>query len=263
MYSPAYSWPAINGSNDVELLAKDLRDFRVVKLRDKQATFDNIRKELELLVNRIRKGDLVYLHFSGHGQPIEDYSSDENDGWDESFVPYDAGMLYGEGGYTGSKHFTDDLLNRYITTLRKKLGKEGILYVTIDACYSGTMSRGENPCDLGSLDDIDAPTRGTHIGFAQKKIYRPKRETIVRHYPIDKGSNLANVIILEACGPQQKNTEIKVGSRYYGPLSYAVHETLKKTGFGKSSVWIENIRTEVDRLTQQRQQMVIETDIEL
>jgi hypothetical protein len=31
-------------------------------------------------------GDIIYLHFSCHGQPFEDMNGDEADGWDESYL---------------------------------------------------------------------------------------------------------------------------------------------------------------------------------
>ena len=51
----------------------------------------------------VKSGDIVYLHFSCHGQPVEDLDGDEKDGWDESIVPYDAWKKPISGIYDGKK----------------------------------------------------------------------------------------------------------------------------------------------------------------
>jgi hypothetical protein len=72
-----------------------------------------------------KEGDTIYIHLSGHGQPVEDYDFDEPDGWDESFIPYDAHMVYNKYIYDGRKHLTDDVLHQYYELLRKKIGSLG------------------------------------------------------------------------------------------------------------------------------------------
>ena len=108
----ATQWTDIHGANDVELIAATLKSqrFSIAKVTNKQATAKRIRKELTSLVRSCRAGDVVYIHFSGHGQPFEDKSGDENDGWDESIIPYDAHKAYSKGRYEGSNHILDDEL---------------------------------------------------------------------------------------------------------------------------------------------------------
>ena len=88
----ANSWEAIHGANDTELIVPVLQKqgFKTTKICDKAATAKRIRKELNVLATSCNPGDIVYLHFSCHGQPFEDMNGDEEDGWDESIVPYDA-----------------------------------------------------------------------------------------------------------------------------------------------------------------------------
>ena len=72
-----YQWNDINGVEDVNLINPILKKqgFSSTTLLDKQATYDNIIRQLTLLTNNTRKGDLVYLHFSTHGQPVEDLNT--------------------------------------------------------------------------------------------------------------------------------------------------------------------------------------------
>ena len=94
-----YQWNNINGVEDVNLLNPVLKKqrFSVKTLLDEQATFDNIVSTIAQFTNKTRRGDIVYLHFSTHGQPVEDLNGDEEDGWDESIVPIDAYKIYKKG----------------------------------------------------------------------------------------------------------------------------------------------------------------------
>lgn len=212
-----YQWNNINGTEDINLLTPILnhQGFSTITLLDKDATYKNIVTQLSLFSNKVKKGDIVYLHFSAHGQPVEDLNGDEEDGWDEAIVPIDAYKIYKKGVYEGDKHLTDDQLDKYVKSLRKKIGPIGILYVTIDACHAGTSSRAN-----------DETIRGTHVGFTyNNKVFRPSANK-KSHYKVESSAKLANVVFVEACRPDQVNTEIKVDGKRYGPLSYNIAHIL-------------------------------------
>ena len=63
----------IHGSNDVRLLRGTLQKqgFRITTLTNAQATASHIRRALKRLCQQAAKGDMVVIHFSGHGQPFE------------------------------------------------------------------------------------------------------------------------------------------------------------------------------------------------
>ena len=212
-----YQWNNINGVEDIKLLKPLLEQqgFSATALLDEQATFGNITSQLSQFTDKTKKGDIVYLHFSTHGQPVEDLDGDEEDGWDEAIVPIDAYKIYKKGMYVGDKHLTDDLLNRYVKKLRERMGSTGFLYVVIDACHAGTSSRTN-----------DETVRGTRVGFTySNKVFKPSANK-KSHYRIVPSAKLANVMFLEACRPDQVNTEIKVDSKRYGPLSYNIAQAL-------------------------------------
>lgn len=212
-----YQWNNINGVEDVNLLGSVLKNqgFTATTLLDEQATFGNIVSRITQFINKTKKGDIVYLHFSTHGQPVEDQNGDEEDGWDESIVPIDAYKLYKKGLYEGQKHLTDDLLNKYIKKLREKIGSTGFLYVVIDACHAGTSSRAN-----------DETVRGTHVGFTyNNKVFKPSINK-KSHYRIEASAKLSDVLFIEACRSDQVNTEIKVDGKRFGPLSYNIAQAL-------------------------------------
>lgn len=212
-----YQWNNINGTNDVQLLSPILKKqgFYLSTLLDDQATYQNITNKLSAFTNQTKKGDIIYLHFSTHGQPVEDLNGDEDDGWDEAIIPIDAYKIYKKGAYEGKKHLLDDQLNTYIKKLRTKIGPSGFLYVVIDACHAGTSSRAN-----------DETVRGTKVGFTyNNKVFKPSVQK-KSHYKVDASSKMSHVMFLEACRPDQVNMEIKVKDRRYGPLSYNISQAL-------------------------------------
>ena len=252
-------WTDIHGANDVELLASTLKSqrFKITKVTNQQATAKRIRKELASLVKSCRAGDVVYIHFSGHGQPVEDQNKDEADGWDEAIIPYDAQKVYSKGKYEGANHILDDELSSFFSQIRTKVGAKGFLCVVIDACHSGGASRGEE-----MEEDEEIFSRGTRDGFSStRKPYRPPVNTN-GHFVINSSATQSGIVILEACRSYQSNYEIKQDGQYYGPLSYYFNKTLKSSQLLKSLSWVQVVKRLMDgdrRLT--KQNMVIETSL--
>ena len=242
-YGDNTGWKNIHGANDVDLMKSVLNGFSIRELKNANATYDNITKE----------GDIVYIHFSGHGQPFEDINGDEQDGWDESFVPFDAHLYYEQNVYSGNKHLTDDILNIYLIKIRKKIGEHGILYVTIDACHAGNSYR-------ESEEDI---YRGTGKGFSKNnKIYKvPKTQK--RYFKIDDIRGYSPIVMLEACQSHQRNTEIYIKDTYYGPLTYAIYKTLQTKSIDKQAKWTKDLDSTMQDLlpSWNRQKMVVECSI--
>lgn len=234
-----YQWNNINGVEDVNLLSPTLKKqgFASTTLLDEQATYDNIVSQIAQFTNKTKKGDIVYIHFSTHGQPIEDLNGDEEDGWDEAIVPIDAYKIYKKGIYEGKKHLTDDLLNKYIKKLREKIGSSGFLYIVIDACHAGTSSRAN-----------DGTTRGTNVGFTyNNKVFKPSTSK-KSHYRIEVSARQCNVLFLEACRPDQTNTEIKVDGKRFGPLSYNIAQALSGLSLTtNANEFVENIKRSIQK----------------
>lgn len=196
-------WSNIHGANDVELLSLTLKkqNFIIKKITDKAATAKQIRKELPRFISSCQLGDIVYLHFSCHGQPVEDLNGDEDDGWDEAIVPIDALKVYQKKKYTGENHIIDDELNGYLRSLRTKVGTTGFVYVVIDACHAGSSYRGE--------EEDGVIIRGTNRGFTSTgKRFAPRLDKRGK-IRVEKSPSMANICILEACRPYQVNSEIK------------------------------------------------------
>ena len=250
-------WNDIHGENDVKLLVPTLKKqgFSIQKLCNKEATANNIRKTLTSFSQKCKSGDIVYLHFSCHGQPFEDYDGDESDGWDEALVPFDALKEYQQGKYSGENHITDDELNSYLKTIRNRVGLQGFVYVVIDACHAGSSYRGDE-------DEDSVVIRGTDKGFSKSnKQYAPRIDKRGK-IKVEKSANMANICILEACRSYQVNSEIRAYEKYYGSLSYYVNKTLQSTKLDKNISWTEQVSQLMNQDTRLvRQNPVIETSL--
>ena len=232
----ATGWPVIHGNNDALLLVGKLKrqGFSVISLTDKQATKTNVEQALKTLSSSVHAGDVVYLHFSGHGQLIADMNSDEQEDFDQSFICYDAcfSPKYKLSGtpYYGQNHLIDDELFPYLNTIKKKVGKAGRVMVIFDTCYSGGADRGgmtDEPDPESEVEWVET-TRGTEDEFQINR----SAETFLRNLkrPGNYTAEGGAITIISACESDKKNYECreKHSGRRYGSLSYCIGKMLDK-----------------------------------
>lgn len=162
-YPAESGWSKINGDKDVPVVKKILIENgfvekNIVELKNDQATSKSISTAFQKLINKVGSNDVVYIHFSGHGQRVTDVNGDEEDGFDEAWIPFDAKFSYAKGKYEGENHIIDDQLNIWLSQLRSKVGEKGKITVVADACHSGGGSRAIE-------DDVEYVVRGTSDDF--------------------------------------------------------------------------------------------------
>ena len=200
-YAPETKWPSISSIKDLPLiqsllLKQGFKDIDILK--DSMATKKGILAAFDLLKSKVQKGGIVFIHFSSHGQQVQDYNNDElNDGLDECIVPYDAPAHYVEG-YKGERHLKDDEINEFLAALRQKLGKEGDVILSLDACHSGTASRGG--IARGGIPAIMDPS------FA-KTVKKGKVDLLGEKEFEFTTSNMANLVVFSASQAHEWNFE--------------------------------------------------------
>lgn len=248
-------WSDISGANDIALLGPLLQQqgFEVETLSDAEATYKNIIDRLDAIAGASAAGDMVYLQFSMHGQPVEDLDGDESDGWDEALVPVDALMTYQAGVYEGKNHLLDDTLEKYFAQIRSAVGPGGKLFVVLDACHSGTASRG-----------LGEHVRGTKIGFSANpdNEFYPDRAESNDYFTVATAEGQSPVTFLEACRSYQTNKEIRDEDTdvWYGSLTFHIAATIRDGGdIDARGGWVDEVR---DRMSSdrrvRRQNVVIE-----
>jgi len=145
----ATGWSPISSENDIPLIKTALEgqgfdEKNIAILQDKDADKAGIIDAFNKLINNVKEGDYVVVHYSGHGQQISDDNNDEIDGLDEALVSINAPSSYKAGkDYKGEEHFRDEEFGELINELRAKVGKNGQVLVILDSCHSGTGTRGD------------------------------------------------------------------------------------------------------------------------
>lgn len=251
-------WNKINGDKDVPFVQAMLKNagFKsVTTLVNRKATKVGIVGAFRKMAASCKQGDVVYIHYSGHGQQMTDVHNDEKDGLDECWIPYDA-YRKASATYHGEKHLTDDELNVYLNDIRNKIGAKGKLLVVIDACHSGDGTRGDE-------DEVVRGVEDTLVVDSQnaRGLYETL-EAIKSFFMGDNGKeNIINAkakpwaerwITISACRSDQVNVEMK--SPAVGKLTYALWTELKKSGKVSNEEFMKRIRKFVNRNTNSRPQ---------
>lgn len=254
------AWNKINGDKDVPLVQTVLKNAGFKSLTilvNRQATKVGIVRAFKQMAASCRKDDVVYIHYSGHGQQMTDVHNDEKDGLDECWIPYDA-CRKASATYHGEKHLTDDELNVYLNAIRNKIGAKGKLLVVIDACHSGDGTRGEDDEIVRGVEDtlvVDSQNaRGLYETFEAIKSFfmgDNSKENVIN----TKAKPLAERwITISACRSDQVNVEMK--SPAVGKLTYALWKELKMKNSDKvnNDEFMKRIRKFVNRNTSSRPQ---------
>ena len=230
-------WHWISSENDAThiqsaLLRNQFKSEHIKELKNEEATYHGIISEFEDLLQKLKFGDVVFCHYSGHGQQVTDDNGDELDGLDEAIVPYDSPIDFTVGVYEGERLIRDDLIGEYLMKFRNKCGEEGQVVFIMDSCHSGTGTRG-----IGR-------SRGTSKIMAAEQIDNIVLEKQAMDYE-ETGvtSKLAPFISLFASSASELNFEtIDHQDRGVGSLSYAVASILANADISKS---FEEFFTEV------------------
>ena len=245
-YPEASGWAKINGDKDLPivrdmLLANGFQSKDIVELKNESATADAIRKALDALVSKAAKGDVIYIHFSGHGQQITDLHGDEEDGFDEAWIPIDAQFSYAKGKYEGENHIVDDQLNQWLSQLRSKVGTTGKITVVADACQSGGGSRGDE-------DETEYVVRGTSDAFVIPGNTKPFSGEV----------GTIDWIFISACKSYQCNYEYK-GT---GSLTYALGQQKANLSSTPAQQIQRSIRSTIANIIPFTQTPVLEASVE-
>ena len=252
------AWNKITGDKDVPLVQGMLKraGFKsVTTLVNRQATKTGIIGAFRKMAASCKQGDVVYVHYSGHGQQMTDVHNDEKDGLDECWIPYDA-YRKASATYHGEKHLTDDELNVYLNAIRHKIGAKGKLLVVIDACHSGDGTRGDEDEVVRGVEDtlvVDSlNARGLYETFEAIKSFfmgDNGKENVINA----KAKPLAERwITISACRSDQVNVEMK--SPAVGKLTYALWKELKNSDKVNNDEFMRRIRKFVNCNTTSRLQ---------
>lgn len=208
--------------NDVELMAEVLEEHfgfsDVRRLNDGEASREGIRAALEALRRDTDEGDVVVLHYSGHGSRRRNPEGSSADGFDETLVPHDSGR-----GDHPNRDVADVEIARWLREINRKTP-----YVTLifDACHAGSLTRDSLaartrsvPADIRPAESaLSAPVDYRAVGSSRRP---PQNQCLVT---------------FAACRSHQRACELKRGeaSRPQGALTYYLCRELLRARPGES-----------------------------
>jgi hypothetical protein len=183
-----------------------------------QTTRAAILTAFDHLVAVSQPGDLVYIHYSGHGSQVPDSTKPE--GLESTIVPSD----YKDDE---SNEIKGVEIKQLLTDLKAKVG-DGQIVLSFDSCHSGTISRGsERKRGISYAEYCD------WFKAKYKKdpplLARPATTTATR------GAGLAipdldgnGYVVLSACSNDQSAYEYDDGGIAMGRLSYVLSQVLSQ-----------------------------------
>ena len=228
-YPAAGGWPKISSANDIPVIKAALmnqqfpeKNIRIVK--DGAATKAGIKNVLEELIRSVKEDDVVVLHFSSHGEQVADNNADETDGYDETIVPYDALLPTLSSNYDKDQanYFRDDEFGILVNQLRTKLGPKGDVVVFMDACHSGSGTRGTAHVRGGQAPFAPA-------GYDARKFQKTDTAGVFKEKEFGVGTSdkMATYIVFSAARAEELNYEtVDEFGTPLGSLTYAVSKAM-------------------------------------
>ncbi|MDZ4795552.1 MAG: caspase family protein [Bacteroidota bacterium] len=230
-YPESGGWSGISSLSDVPYIKAALQkqgfeDINVVQ--DAAATKAGITKAMEALIAKAQRGDVVVIHFSSHGEQVADNNKDETDGFDETIVSYDAihPRLSTSFEKDQANYFRDDEFGALISQLRGKLGKDGDVVVFMDACHSGSGTRGAAKVRGGQPPFVPG-------GFDMSQFQPIDTAGVFKEAPtantgIDAGVGMATYVVISAARAEELNSETKDDAgKGVGSLTYAISKAFE------------------------------------
>jgi hypothetical protein len=160
-YRPSGLADLAGTQNDLLAMETILRDPRygfagnLTVLRNQEATHIGIKKAFANLADRVANGDLVYIHYSGHGSYTDNLNNDDGRGeqYDQTWISWGARSTKVEG--INRYDILDDELNQWLGILINKIGSSGQLILVSDSCHSASVYRSQDPpvTRAGRADD--------------------------------------------------------------------------------------------------------------
>jgi len=189
------------------------RSSDIKALTDRGATKKAMQSAIQALVASGKKGDVLYLHYSGHGSNVPDKNGDEADHRDEILCPTDLDW---------KDPLTDDWLRMTFNKLKAGVN----LTVVMDCCHSGTNTRAILPPDTPVIprylpnpwDLMAEESRRTLRGAFRSRGARQRNDIV----EADIGETL-----IAGCRATQTSADAYIGRAYNGALTYSLVAALR------------------------------------
>lgn len=204
--------------NDVENLQSALTQYYgfvkddITVLTDYEATKEAMESGIHNLLDGASPGDVLVLHYSGHGANVPDDDGDEADQRDEILCPTDLDW---------KDPLRDDWLRQELDAMEAGVN----LTVIMDCCHSGTNTRAFLPPDAPSIPrylpnpwDLMAAESGRQLRGTVKGGLRSSSRAARRKSDV-VNANIPELLIT-GCRDTQTSADAYIAGDYNGALTY-------------------------------------------
>jgi hypothetical protein len=234
----------VNDVNNIQNVLMEFFGFAakdIAVLTDFAATKKAIQAGIKKLIAGGKKGDVLLLHYSGHGSNVPDDNGDEADHRDEILCPTNLDW---------NDPLRDDWLRKEFHRLKKGVS----LTVILDCCHSGTATRAVLPPDAAILPrflpcplDLMATEsgralRGTTRATVRKssKASRKKSDIVAADIP---------EVLITGCRDTQTSADAALANSFHGALTYHLVSVLRDA---KGKISYRDLHQETTRLLKQK-----------
>jgi hypothetical protein len=210
-------------------------------LTDLDATKSAIQMKLEELVTAARPGDVLFVHYSGHGSNVPDASGDEADFRDEILCPTDL-------------DWKEPLLDDWLRALFDTVAKGVNLTVVMDCCHSGSNTRDVVPPD--SRDPIQRflpcplDLLAVESGRDLRGALRGARATqLAKEIANDVKDVSLPEILITGCRDDQTSSDAFIDGDFNGALTHSLVSTIRQA---RGKLTYRDLHTRATRLLNQK-----------
>lgn len=212
----------VNDVTNMRQVLTELYGFKasdVTTLTDLAATKTAMQSAIRKLMTGARAGDVLLLHYSGHGANVPDADGDEADQRDEILCPTDL-------------DWKDPLSDDWLRVTFNKLKKGVNLTVIMDCCHSGSNTRALLPPDAPSIPrylpnpwDIMAEESGRKLRGQVTRALRtsPSRARAKK----DVVNADIGELLITGCRDTQTSADAHIGGSFNGALTYNLAKALR------------------------------------
>jgi hypothetical protein len=191
-------------------------------LTDFKATKQAIQDGITRVIKGAKRGDVLLIHYSGHGSNVPDDSGDEADGRDEILCPTNL-------------DWKDPLADDWLRTAFDDVPAGVNLTVIMDCCHSGSNTRVFVPPDAPIIArflpcplDLLAVESGRRLtGEVKGKRAMLKKQTKRKKDIVD--IDIPEVLIT-GCRDTQTSADAHIGGSYNGALTYNLVAAIEEKG---------------------------------
>ena len=189
-------------------------------LTDFDATKKAIEEAITGLIRGGQRGDVLLVHYSGHGSNVPDDNGDEADNRDEILCPTDLDWY-------------DPLRDDWLRSVFDGLGDGVSLTMISDSCHSGTITRAIEPPDAPLIERYLPSPWDLAAAESGRSLTRTTRGTLHRAPGRAQGSRHRSrrhpEVLISGCRADQTSADAAIGGGFAGALTYNLVEALTES----------------------------------